>query len=410
MNDATRFAEPFADTLWQGYLRRDGTMGIRNKVLVMYTVECASFVAEEITRTAGDRDVEVIGFRGCWDNAFAVRLLIALLRHPNVGAALIVGLGCEHIQADKLAAIAKGEGKPAASLYIQEAGGTRNAVAAGRDIVARMREALRDTPRRPMGVQDLVVGAECGGSDYTSGLAGNAVVGRVFDGLVGLGGTAVFEEIMEAVGLEDHLVSRAATPEVAGRIRAAYAKMLGHCREIRQFAIAPGNFKGGLSTIEEKSMGAVVKSGRMPITGVLKVSERPASKGLFLLDTVPDPYHILFGKAGTNDNEGILALIGCGCHMVLMVTGRGTVVGSPIAPVVKITGNGETYRRMIDDMDYNAGVCLSGEQTLDEAAAALFRDILGYAGGREVKAEILGHKEYCIPYKYQTPPCRRESC
>ena len=407
MSNTNHISESLAGITWQGYSRRNGTKGIRNRVLVVYTVECASFVAEEIARAAEDKNnVEVIGFRGCWDNAYAVRLLISLLRHPNVGAALVVGLGCEHTQADKLAAIAAQEGKPAEHIYIQEEGGSLNTIAKGSAIVARMCAALRNTPRCTMSVEDLVIGAECGGSDYTSGLAGNAVVGRVFDTLVDLGGTAIFEEIMEAVGLRDYLTGRALTPKVAETIGETYDKMLDHCREIRQFAIAPGNAKGGLSTIEEKSMGAVVKSGSRPIIGVLKASVRPEQKGLWLLDTVPDPYHLMFGKAGTNDNEGILGLISCGCHMVLMVTGRGTVVGSPISPVVKITGNSTTYTHMIDNMDFNAGICLSGEKTLDEAAAMLFQDIVAYSRGQEVKAEALGHKEYCIPYKYQTPPCQ----
>lgn len=394
---------------WEGYRRKNG-IGIRNKVLILYTVECASFVAGEIARRVDREDVDVIGFPGCCDNAYAVRMLIALLRHPNVGALLAVGLGCEYTRPHALAELARGEGKPAESFYIQEVGGTLPAVEKGCGIVRGFLEELRDTPRCVMTPADLVVGAECGGSDFTSGLAGNAVVGRFFDFLTDAGGTAIFEEIMEAVGLKDYLVGRCETPEVAEQMALTYDKMLDHCRHIRQYSISPGNFMGGLSSIEEKSMGAVVKSGSKPITGILKVSRRPTRKGLWLLDSTPDPYFMDFGKTNPNDSEGLMDLISCGSHLVFLVTGRGSVVGSAVAPTVKVTGNRKTFARMSGDMDFDASPCLLGEKSIDESARELFGRVVEYCAGRRTNAEKLGHKEYYIPYKFQDPPASVPPC
>ena len=259
---------------WEGYLRQDGALGIRNKVLVVYTVECAQFVAEEIARRSGDAETEVIGFAGCTDNAYAIRMLLALIRHPNVGAVLAVGLGCEYTQPERLAEAARKAGKPAEWFFIQDVGGTKPAIEKGVDLAVKLRKKLADTPRAPMGMSDLVVGAECGGSDYTSGLAGNVAVGRFYDLLCDLGGTAVFEEIVEAVGLGKQLAARAATPAVREELLDTYQKALDYCKSVRQYSVSPGNFAGGLSTIEEKSMGAVIKSGSRPLQGVLKVGER----------------------------------------------------------------------------------------------------------------------------------------
>ena len=204
---------------WQGYLRRDGRKGIRNRVLVLYTVKCSEFVAQRIVAKCDHNDVEVVGFDGCTDNQYAVDLLISLIRHPNVGAVLAVGLGCEYVQPERLAAIAEQEGKFAEWMFIQNEGGTRASVEKGVAWVNRTLEALRDTPRAEMSMKDLVIGAECGGSDYTSGLAGNVVVGRFYDKLVAAGGTAIFEEIVEAVGLDDLLISRAANDKAREEIR-----------------------------------------------------------------------------------------------------------------------------------------------------------------------------------------------
>ncbi len=391
---------------WLGFKRKNG-IGIRNKVLVIYTVECASFVAKQIAAKVNHPDVDVLGFAGCWDNPYAVRLLIALIRHPNVGAVLAIGLGCEYTRPHELSRIAREEEKLADSFYIQDQGGTLPSINHGIALVKTMLTALENTPRCSMSLSDLIVGAECGGSDFTSGLAGNATVGQFFDRLVDAGGTAMFEEIMEAIGLKDYLLQRATTPAVARQIGYAYDAMLAHCREVRQFAISHGSFAGGLSSIEEKSMGAIVKSGSRPIAGVVKVGVRPSGKGLWLLNSVPDPYFMGFGKTNPNDNEGLIDLISCGCHLVFLITGRGNVVGSAVAPVIKITGNSETYRRMEGDMDFDAGPCLRGEKTIDEMSLALLELVQRCSSGERSKAEQLGHKEYCIPYKYQdvTPCC-----
>lgn len=393
---------------WIGYCRQDGRMGIRNRVLVIYTVECASFVAREICRIMDHPDVELVGFSGCTDNEYAVRMLIALIRHPNVGAVLAVGLGCEYTQPEWLAEIAVKEGKEASWMFIQQEGGTRPSIEKGVSWVKEALEALKKTPRGSMGWKDLVVGAECGGSDYTSGLAGNVVVGRFFDRLVARGGTAIFEEIVEAVGLGDMLVARGATEESARELRETYDKAMAYCKEVHQYSISPGNFAGGLTTIEEKSMGAVIKSGSSPIQGVLKVSERIPRPGLWLLDSTPDPHWMQFGITNPNDNEGLMDLISCGAQLVFLVTGRGNVVGSAVSPVVKITGNSRTYARMQEDMDFDAGRVLHGECSMDELTDALDELVLRTVSGEMSKAEKLGHKEYFVPYKYQNETCRLE--
>lgn len=386
---------------WQGYARQNGSKGIRNRVLVIYTVKCAEFVAQRIVTESGSSDVELLGFDGCTDNQYAVNLLISMIRHPNVGAVLAVGLGCEYVQPEWLADIALKEGKPAHWLFIQKEGGTQPSVRKGTAWVAQALEQLKNTPRVPMTLADLVIGAECGGSDYTSGLAGNVVVGRLFDMLVDAGGTAIFEEIVEAIGLDQLLISRAASEQAARELRYTYDKALDYCKSVRQYSVSPGNFAGGLSTIEEKSMGAVIKSGSRPIQGVIKVSCPAPRPGLWLLDSTPDPYWMQFGITNPNDNEGLMDLASCGAHIVFLVTGRGNVVGSAVAPCIKITGNGATFSRMQDDMDFDASPVLKGECSQSELACRLGELVVQVASGTPSKSEAQGHHEFFVPYKYQ---------
>lgn len=389
------------DLKWKGYLRRDGRLGIRNRVLVIYTVKCAEFVARKIVEQADDMDVELVGFDGCTDNQYAVNLLISLIRHPNVGAVLAVGLGCEYIQPEWLADIAAKEGKPTDWLFIQNEGGTRPSIKKGAAWVASALEQLDSTPRAEMTMRDLVIGAECGGSDYTSGLAGNVVVGRFYDKLVDLGGTAIFEEIVEAIGLDTLLTGRAANEQARRELQYTYDKALDYCKSVRQYSVSPGNFAGGLSTIEEKSMGAVIKSGSKPIEGVIKVAANAPHPGLWLLDSTPDPYWMQFGITNPNDNEGLMDLVSCGAHIVFLVTGRGNVVGSAVGPCIKITGNSATFARMSEDMDFDAGPIIRGELSQDEMAVKLAEMVAAVAGGAPTKSEALGHKEFFVPYKYQ---------
>jgi len=398
-----------ADIQWSGYGRPDGRKGVRNLVLVIYTVECAQHVAHAIA--AGEEDVHVIGFAGCYDNAYAIRLMLALARHPNVGAVLSVGLGCEYTQPAKLAEVTRESGRPADAFFIQDKGGTRSSITAGKGIVRQMREQIRETtPRVDMSLADLTVGCECGGSDGTSGLAGNPTVGRFFDTLVDAGGCGVFEETVEMIGLRDHLLARAASPEAGQQLAAAYDKAARYCQSVRQYSVSPGNFAGGLTTIEEKSLGAFAKSGSRPIQGVLRVAQQPPGPGLWMLDSVPDEHFMQFGYTNPNDTEGIMDLISVGAQIVLFVTGRGSVIGSPIAPLIKITGNSTTYRRMQEDMDFDAGRVLTGDLTLPQAGHELAGEVVRVASGTPSKPEQLGHREYFIMYKHQETPSLGEGC
>ena len=395
---------------FSGFARKNGPPGIRNRVLVIYTVKCAEFVAREIVRIADHPDCEVVGFDGCTDNQYAVDLLISLIRHPNVGAVLAVGLGCEYVQPEWLYEIARKEEKHADWFFIQKEGGTRKSIERGVTFVKCALELLKETPRVEMGFSDLIIGAECGGSDYTSGLSGNVVVGRLFDRLTEAGGSAVFEEIVEAIGLKDFLVNRGADEGAKEELARTYDKALEYCRSVRQYSISPGNFAGGLSTIEEKSMGAIVKSGSKPIQGVIKVSERPRNPGLWLLDSTPDPYWMQFGITNPNDNEGLMDLVSCGSHIVILVTGRGNVVGSAVSPCIKITGNGETFRRMMEDMDFDASPVLKGECTQTELEKRLEDLVIRVASGERTKSEAMGHHEYYVPYKYQDRNAGHRAC
>ena len=261
-----------------------------------------------------------------------------------------------------------------------------------------------------MTLADLTVGGECGGSDATSGLAGNPAAGAFFDGLVDAGGTAVIEETVEMVGLLPLLLERAANAAAREQLAAAYAKMEAYARSVRQHSIAPGNFAGGLTTIEEKSMGAFVKSGSRPIQGMIRVAERPPHPGLWIMDTVPDEHFMQFGYTNPNDSEGIMDLLSSGAQINLFVTGRGSVIGSPISPLIKITGNPKTYLRMAGDMDFDASRVLTGEITLDQAGDELRDLVVQVAGGRASKSEQIGHREYFVMYKHQNTPSLTEGC
>jgi altronate hydrolase len=391
-----------SDSQWMGYARKDGRKGIRNVILVAYLVECAHHVCSQISACFPDKNVQVIGFGGCYPNAHADKVMKRLCTHPNVGAVLLVSLGCESFDRYALATTIQESGRPVDTIVIQEVGGTRKAIEGGRKWVETTIGMIDEVPRIKMNLQDLVVGAICGGSDATSGISGNPSVGRVFDQLVQNGGTAIFEETGEMIGFEDHLAARAKTPALAAELRKSMQKAARYYTIMGHASFAPGNADGGLSTIEEKSLGAYSKGGKSKITGLLKPGDIPTQSGLYLLDVVPDG-EPRFGFPNINDNAEISELMACGSHIILFITGRGSVVGSPISPVIKICANPETYDRMSEDMDINAGKIMTGESTLDLLAEEILSKIVQTAEGDRTTSEALGHQEFVLSYKTFEP-------
>jgi altronate hydrolase len=346
--------------------------------------------------------VQLIGFPGCFPNAYGQRMLQALCTHPNVGAVLLVSLGCESFNKYQLERVVASSGRPVRTITIQNTGGTRASIEEGRAWVAEQRAALDASPTVPMGIDELVIGTVCGGSDGTSGITGNPAAGLAFDRLVAAGATCIFEETGELIGCEHIMAARAATPELGEILEASVAKAARYYATLGYGSFAPGNADGGLSTIEEKSMGAYAKSGRSAISGLIKPGDLPPKGGLYLLDVVPDG-EVRFGFPNINDNSEITELIACGSHAVLFVTGRGSVVGSAISPVLKICANPETYRRMADDMDVDAGRILEGGATLDQVAQEIFDRLLAFGRGEPSRSEALGHQEFVLGYKSFEP-------
>jgi altronate hydrolase len=382
----------------RGFPRADGRKGIRDIAAVVYLVECARHVAEAIARPHADDDVHVIGFPGCYPNAYAERLLTCLATHPNVGGVLLLSLGCESFDRRTLAAAIAASGRPVETVVIQEAGGTGPAIAAGRAALAGIRARMGTVAPVPMAVDELVVGTICGGSDGTSGVTANPAIGRAFDRLIGRGATCLFEETGELIGCEPIMAARAETPATAAAIVAAVAKAARYYTAMGHGSFAPGNAEGGLTTLEEKSMGAYAKSGAGRIRSVVKPGELVAGGGLHLLDVVPDG-EPMFGFPNINDNAEIAELIACGSHVILFSTGRGSVVGSALAPVIKVCANPDTYARMAGDMDVDAGRILAGRASLDEVGDEIVRRVEAVAGGARTVSEALGHREFVIGYK-----------
>jgi altronate dehydratase large subunit len=388
--------------MMRGYLRSDGRKGIRNVVAVGYLVECAHHVAREIATPLREDDVHVIGFPGCYPNAYAQQMMERLCTHPNVGAVLLVSLGCESFNKYGLERIVRASGRPVKTITIQAAGGTRSSIAEGRSWVAEQRAALDAMETVPMDISELVIGTVCGGSDGTSGITGNPAAGRAFDRLVQAGAACIFEETGELIGCEHIMASRAITTELGRELEASVAKAARYYATLGFGSFAAGNADGGLSTIEEKSMGAYAKSGSSKISGLIKPGDVPPRGGLYLLDVVPDG-EVRFGFPNINDNAEIAELIACGAHAVYFVTGRGSVVGSAISPVIKICANPETHRRMADDMDIDAGRILEGRATLDQVGEEIVDLTIGLGQGRRTRSEALGHQEFILTYKSFEP-------
>ena len=386
----------------QAWLRADGRKGIRNHIVVAYLVECAHHVAREIVYPYRERGVQLIGFGGCYPNDYAARMMRALCTHPNVGGVILVSLGCESFNRNSLRAAIVQSGRPVETLVIQQNGGTRKTIAQGWKLVEDLRAKIAEVPRAAMHINELIVGTVCGGSDATSGITANPGIGRAFDTLVAQQAGCIFEETGELIGCEDIMTARAATPALAGILRGSIEKAARYYTVLGHGSFAPGNAEGGLTTLEEKSMGAYAKSGTSRISGLLKPGDQPPRGGLYLLDVVPDG-EVSFGFPNINDNAEIAELIACGSHVILFSTGRGSVVGSASSPVIKVCANPETYRRMSEDMDVDAGRILEGGASLDDVGREIYDLSLAVARGQQTKSEELGHQEFVLTYKSFEP-------
>ena len=361
---------------FMGYVRADGKVGARNQVAIIPSVTCANDVAAAIQHQV-QGTVTYLHHQGCCqlppDLERVTDTLISLGCSPNTSAVLVVSLGCEGTDHERMVKEISATGKHVEIIHIQELGGVSKAIQAGTDIARRLVIETSGLQRQPVDVSNIVMSIKCGGSDTTSGMASNCVIGYVADKLVELGATVIFGDL---------LARRGVTKEVGDKIlqivdeMEARAKSLG-C-DMRKGQPTPGNIEGGLSSIEEKSLGAIMKSGSRPIQGVLGYTERVINqKGLWIKDTPGREPEILTGMAVT------------GAQCMMFSTGRGAPQGFPSMPVIKICGNPNTFERMEEDMDINAGLILKGEKTIEQVGEEAFAKLLRTLSGEMTKNEAI---------------------
>ncbi len=371
---------------FQGYRRPDGQVGTRNYVGVLSTVVCVNEVAEDIARQV-EGAVSFIHHQGCGrtlPDIVRVRdVLTGLGSNPNLSAVLLVSLGCESMAVDEIAAGIRATGKRVEVVCVQESGGAARTKAEGTLIVQDMvAEASRQKTVR-CGLADIVLGLKCGASDTTQGLSANPAIGVASDLVVAGGGTSILGEVTEFIGAE-HIVARhAATKEVGERILAMVERMEERAKavgcDMRGGQPSGGNIKGGLTTIEEKSLGAIAKGGTAPIQAAYEYGERPQVKGLVVMDSPGREPEILTGLAAA------------GCNVIAFATGRGAPQGFPFVPVVKLTGNPKTWVGMHDHMDMSVTGVIEGTESLPQAGERLLQFILEVASGARTRAEITGY-------------------
>lgn len=367
---------------FKGYIRENGEVGSRNYVAVIPSVVCANEVVESIVnQTILTRGI--YHHKGCCqlppDLELTTDALIKLGQNPNAGAVLIVSLGCEGVDTEKLFKEIALTGKPVEAINIQDLGGTSKSIQAGTDLAQKLALKISGYQREEVDLSYFTMGIKCGASDTTSGLSSNPAIGYVADKIVDAGGKVIFGETTEFIGAEHILARRAVTPEVGQSICKIVKDMEDRAKsmgvDMRKGQPTPGNIKGGLSSIEEKSLGAIVKSGTRPIKGVLKYVEKPTENGLWVKDTPGREIEVLTAMA-----------IG-GAQAILFSTGRGAPQGFPTVPVIKICGNPFTYERMENDMDINAGKIITGEKSLEEVGEEVFAKLIRTLSGEVTKGE-----------------------
>ena len=374
---------------FMGYARPNGKFGARNYVAVIPSVVCVNEVVEAIVA----QTINTTGYfhhQGCCqlppDLEMVTDSLIGLGCSPNVGAALVVSLGCEGTDTQRLVQEIAKTGKPVEVIYVQELGGTSKAIARGIELAQKLVIEISGMRRQPVDISEFVMGIKCGASDATSGLASNLAIGYVADKVVDLGGTVLFGETTEFIGAEHILARRAKDEEVAAQILDIVAQMENRAKsmgcDMRKGQPTPGNIAGGLSSIEEKSLGAIVKSGTRTIQGVLRYQDMVHDhKGLWIKDTPGREPEIVTG----------MALAGAQC--MAFSTGRGALQGFPTMPVVKICGNPNTYEHLINDMDINAGTIITGEKSVEEVGEELFAKLVRVLSGETCKGESIRYSK-----------------
>ena len=376
-----------------GYRRPDGRVGVRNRVLILPASVCATDTARIIAQQV-EGAISFNNQQGCSqvapDQQLTMDVMAGYAANPNVYGTVVVSLGCENCQMDLVVkAIEERTNKPLKQVIIQEAGGTLKAVDMAVRYAKEMVAEASMLQKEEFPLSELIVGTECGGSDPTSGLAANPAIGAMSDLVVQAGGTSILSETSEFIGAEHILARRAINKEVHDRIYEITSRFEAHFHavgeDVRQGNPSPGNKAGGITTLEEKSLGCIHKGGHSPINAVYDYAKQVESKqGLIIMDTPG------------NDPSSVAAMVAGGAQVIVFSSGRGSPVGHPIAPVVKVTGNKITFANMEDNIDFCAAPLIYGEKTVEQLGTDLLNMVVETACGKQTKAEALGFTEMAI--------------
>lgn len=369
---------------FMGYRREDGSVGIRNHVLIMATVGCAAEVVKRASEGLNGV-VSFVGQNGCGENGENLRrtneILTGLAANPNIYGVILVGLGCEVNNIDDfMVFLRKKTSKPVSVVMIQEEGGNPYAIAKVTRLAQQMVIEASKCKRVPCDMSELILGVECGGSDATSGLVANPVLGEISDRLIALGGTSMFSETIEMVGAEYVLAERAkdkATGEkIIQYVHAREKEQIEAGGDIRKSQPSPGNQDGGITTLEEKSLGCIHKGGHTPIMDMVPYAQKPNCKGLVLMDTP------------TFDLISTTAKAAAGCQLIVFTTGRGSTIANPVAPVLKVTANHETFIHMEDNIDLDLSGPIELGYTMTQQTEITWDDIVSVLEGQLTKSEV----------------------